>query len=102
MSVIELNNGNFEKEVINTSQTVLIDFWAPWCGPCRMMAPVIDEIASEFGSKIKVCKINIDENKELAEKYAVMTIPTFIVIKNGRETGRTIGVQAKSEITKFI
>ena len=102
MLVIELNKENFEKEVNNSQMPVLIDFWASWCGPCRMMSPVIDKIAEEMGDKLKVCKVNVDENHELAEKYEIMTIPAFIVIKNGAEAGRTIGVQPKEDILKLI
>lgn len=102
MSVTELNKDNFEKEVMEANVPVLIDFWASWCGPCRMMSPVIDKIAEEMGDKLKVCKVNVDENHELAEKYEIMTIPAFIVIKNGAEAGRTIGVQAKEDILKLI
>ncbi len=102
MSVTELNKDNFEKEVMEANVPVLIDFWASWCGPCRMMSPVIDKIAEEMGEKLKVCKVNVDENHELAEKYEIMTIPAFIVIKNGAESGRTIGVQPKEDILKLI
>lgn len=102
MSVLSLNEKNFEEEVLKSEKSVLVDFWASWCGPCRMMAPVIDEIAEEMGETVKVCKINIDEEKNLAVKYNVMSIPTFIVLKNGKEVGRTIGVQDKSEITKML
>lgn len=102
MSVTELNKDNFEKEVMEANVPVLIDFWASWCGPCRMMSPVIDQIAEEMGEKLKVCKVNVDENHELAEKYEIMTIPAFIVIKNGAEAGRTIGVQPKEDILKLI
>lgn len=102
MSVTELNKDNFEKEVMEANVPVLIDFWASWCGPCRMMSPVIDKIAEEMGDKLKVCKVNVDENHELAEKYEIMTIPAFIVIKNGAESGRTIGVQPKEDILKLI
>lgn len=102
MSVTELNKENFEKEVMEANVPVLIDFWANWCGPCRMMSPVIDKIAEEMGEKLKVCKVNVDENHELAEKYEIMTIPAFIVIKNGQEAGRTIGVQPKEDILKLI
>lgn len=102
MSVIELNKDNFEKEVMEAEVPVLIDFWANWCGPCRMMSPVIDKIAEEMGDKVKVCKVNVDENHELAEKYEIMTIPAFIIVKNGAETGRTIGVQPKEDILKLI
>ena len=102
MSVTELNKDNFDKEVMEANVPVLIDFWASWCGPCRMMSPVIDKIAEEMGDKLKVCKVNVDENHELAEKYEIMTIPAFIVIKNGAEAGRTIGVQPKEDILKLI
>lgn len=102
MSVIELNKDSFEKEVMEAEVPVLIDFWANWCGPCRMMSPVIDKIAEEMGDKVKVCKVNVDENHELAEKYEIMTIPAFIIVKNGAETGRTIGVQPKEDILKLI
>lgn len=102
MTVINLNKENFEEEVLQSRMPVLIDFWASWCGPCRMMAPVVEEIAQSMETSIKVAKVNIDENPELAEKYAVMSIPTFVVIKNGQETGRTVGVQSKEEIVKLI
>lgn len=102
MSVITLNKNNFEEEVLKSEKQVLIDFWASWCGPCRMMSPVIDEIAEEMGDSIKVGKINIDEEKELAIKYDVMSIPTFIVFKNGNEVGRSVGVQDKEEIKAML
>ena len=102
MSVTELNKDNFEKEVMEANVPVLIDFWASWCGPCRMMSPLIDQIAEEMGDKLKVCKVNVDENHELAEEYEIMTIPAFIVIKNGAESGRTIGVQPKEDILNLI
>ncbi len=102
MSLVNLNSENFTKEVLEEQKPVLIDFWAEWCGPCRMMAPVVDEIAESMQDSVKVCKVNIDENQELAEKYEVMSIPTFIVIKNGKETGRTIGVQPKEQLLKIL
>lgn len=102
MSVINLNGKNFEEEVMNSKKTVLIDFWASWCGPCKMMAPVVNELADELADSVKVCKINIDEEQNLAVKYNVMSIPTFVVIKNGKETGRSIGVQNKSELMNII
>ena len=102
MSVISLNEKNFEEEVLKAAKPVLIDFWASWCGPCRMMSPVIDKIAEEMGEKVKVCKINIDEEQNLAVKYNVMSIPTFIILKNGKEVARSVGVQDKSEIIGMI
>ena len=102
MSVINLNEKNFEEEVLKSEKKVLIDFWASWCGPCRMMSPVVDEIAGEMKDSVKVCKINIDEEQNLAVKYNVMSIPTFVVLKNGKEVGRTVGVQDKQEIIKML
>lgn len=102
MSVINLDLKNFEEEVLNSEVPVLIDFWATWCGPCRMMAPVVEEIANEVGEKAKVCKVNIDENKDIAEKYDVMSIPTFLIIKNGKVAATTVGVQPKENIIKLL
>ena len=102
MAVTNLNAENFEEEVLKSEKAVLIDFWASWCGPCKMMSPVIDQIAEEMQDTVKVCKINIDEEQNLAVKYNVMSIPTFVVIKDGREVARSIGVQDKSEIVNMI
>ena len=102
MSVITLNKNKFDEEVTKSDTTVLIDFWASWCGPCRMMSPVIDEIAEEMGDSIKVGKINIDEERDLAIQYDVMSIPTFIVFKNGKEVNRSVGVQDKEEIKGML
>ena len=102
MSVVNLSSENFTKEVLEETKPVLIDFWAEWCSPCRMMAPVVEEIANEMEGSIKVCKANVDENQDLAAEYEVMSIPTFIIIKDGKETARTIGVQPKEEILKLI
>ena len=102
MSVLSLNANNFDEEVMHSDKPVLIDFWASWCGPFKMMSPVIDEIAEEMGDSIKVCKINIDEEQNLAVKYNVMSIPTFIVLKDGKEVDRSVGVQSKDEIKGML
>jgi thioredoxin 1 len=101
MSVIKITNDNFSKEVMESEKTVLIDFWAPWCGPCRMLSPVVDEIAEET-STIKVGKINVDEEPELAVKFQVMNIPTLVVLKNGKVVQKSVGVKSKSTIEEMV
>ena len=101
MAVIEINNENFEKEVMKSDLPVLLDFWASWCGPCKMMLPVVDDIAESMTS-IKVGKVNVDECQDLAARYNVKSIPTFIAFKNGAEVGRTVGVQSKEELMKLM
>lgn len=101
MSVIKLTTENFEQEVLKSEKPVLVDFYADWCVPCKMMAPVIDEIAEER-SDIKVGKLNIDEQMEIAHKYHVMSIPTFIVFKNGEAAGRDMGAKPKSEVIGLL
>lgn len=97
MAVITITLENFETEVIKSEKPVLVDFWAPWCGPCRMLSPVVDEIAEE-NSNIKVGKVNVDEQEELAMRFGIMSIPTLIVFKNGEAVKRTMGVQPKAAI----
>lgn len=97
MAVIHLTLENFEAEVIQSDKPVLVDFFAPWCGPCRMLSPIIDEIAEER-TDVKVCKINTDEQEELAMRFGIMSIPTLIVFKNGEITKKTMGVQPKAAI----
>ena len=101
MAVIELNEANFENEVEKNNGLVLVDFWAPWCGPCKMLSPIVDEIAEERND-IKVCKINVDEEQALAAKFGIMSIPTLVIFKNGNIVNKTIGVQPKSEILKLL
>lgn len=102
MSVINLTSENFEHEVGEARVPVLVDFWASWCGPCKMMGPVVEQIADEMGESAKVCKINIDEQPELASKYNVMSIPTFILLKNGSEVNRTVGAMPKEELARLF
>jgi len=99
---VEVSTANFEEEVLKSPVPVIVDFWATWCGPCRMMAPVLEEIASEVGSKAKVCKVNVDDNQELAEKYNIMSIPNFIVFKDGQVAGQQVGAAPKESILKLL
>ena len=101
MSALHINNNNFQEEVMNSEQKVLIDFWAPWCGPCQMVLPIIDEIAAER-SDIKVCKINVDENPELAKRFRVMSIPTLIVMEKGEIVNRATGARPKESILELL
>lgn len=101
MSVIEITSSNFENEVLKSDKTVLIDFWASWCMPCKMLSPVVDEIAEE-NPEIKVGKVNVDEQPELAEKFGVMSIPTLIVFKNGQNIDTSVGVKPKAEILEML
>ena len=102
MAVITITNENFEEEVLKCELPVLIDFWADWCGPCKMMAPVIDELAEELDGKIKVGKVNVDEEAALALKYQIMSIPKLFVMKNGVFEGQNVGVQTKEEVLKLL
>ena len=102
MSVINLTSENFEKEVLKEEKPILIDFWASWCGPCKMMGPVVEQIAEDTKDTAKVCKLNIDEELNLATKYNVMSIPTFILLKNGKEVERMIGAMPKEELMKIF
>ena len=102
MQVLKLNSENFEKEVLNESKLVLVDFYADWCGPCKMMAPIVEKIAEQASENVKICKINVDEASEIASKYGVMSIPTFVAIKNGKVLGTSIGVQDEEELLKIF
>ena len=101
MSVININNNNFQDEVMHSEKLVLLDFWASWCGPCRMVSPIVDEIAAER-SDIKVGKINVDEQPELAARFGVMSIPTLVVMKNGKVVNQAVGARPKAQILAML
>ncbi|MEF9976797.1 MAG: thioredoxin [Oscillospiraceae bacterium] len=99
---ITLTTAEFDKEVINSDIPVLVDFWATWCGPCRMLAPTVAQIAEENEGKVKVCKVDIDKEPKLAERYGVMSIPTVIAFKNGKEAARSVGLVPKEKLTAML
>ncbi|MBQ5491504.1 MAG: thioredoxin [Treponema sp.] len=99
---LALTEATFKTEVLESSIPVLVDFWAPWCGPCQMMGPVIDELSSELEGKVKVCKVNVDENPELAQQYGIMSIPNFILFKNGESAAQQIGGVPKETLLSLV
>ena len=101
MSAMQVNKNNCQDEVLNSDKPVLVDFWASWCGPCRMVAPILEEIAAER-SDVKVCKINVDEEPELASRYKVMSIPTLLVVKEGQVVNQAVGARPKSQILSLL
>ena len=100
--VVKITNDNFEEEVLKSDKPVLLDFWADWCGPCKMMSPIVEELADELEGQVKVGKVNVDEEAALALKYQIMSIPTLVVMKKGVFEGKRIGVQDKDEVLKLL
>lgn len=102
MSILTLTKNNFKHEVLTSKVPVLLDFWAPWCGPCRMIAPLVEEISKEKEEVLKVCKVNIDEHPDLAEMFHVMSIPTLIVVNEGKVTASSVGLKPKESILELL
>ncbi len=101
-STIEINESNFETEVLKSNQPVLVDFWAEWCGPCKMLAPLLDEITKEHADRIKVAKVNVDDQPALAERYGIQSIPTLLYFSTGEVRRQTIGLVSKGNIVKNL
>ncbi|MGM0568198.1 MAG: thioredoxin [Elusimicrobiota bacterium] len=99
---IEVNDSNFEQEVLKSEKPVLVDFWAQWCGPCKMLSPVIDEIAEDNSQNLKVCKVNVDESRSSASNYGIMSIPTLVLFRDGKEIERIVGALPKEKIEEKI
>lgn len=102
MSTFKITDTNFDTEVLKSDKPVLLDFWASWCGPCKMLAPTLEEIAAEKGDSVKVCKINVDEEPELARSFNIMSIPTLVVMKNGKVVNTSVGVKPKHAILEMV
>ena len=100
--VLEVSNDNFESEVVKSEKPVLVDFWAEWCGPCKQIAPVVEEIAGEHSDKLKVCKMDVDANRETAVQFGIRSIPTLLIFKNGEVAGSQIGAVSKQQLLEFI
>ncbi|MDF2891361.1 MAG: thioredoxin [Clostridia bacterium] len=101
-NVAAVTTNNFENEVLKSNSPVLVDFWAAWCGPCRMVAPVIDQLAEQYSGKVKVVKLNVDENPEIAEKYQILSIPTVYLFKNGSKAEEMVGARPKQSFEEMI
>ena len=102
MAVLKITSENFEQEVLKAAQPVVIDFWASWCGPCKMLSPIVDEFAEENEGKVKVGKVNIDDEPDLASRFGVMSIPTAILFKNGQAVQSMVGVQPKAKLEEMV
>ena len=102
MGVSKVSDSDFDAEVLKSTQPVVVDFWAEWCGPCRMIAPALEEIAGTMGGKVKIVKLNVDENPATASKYGIMSIPTLMIFKNGELASRQVGAAPKQKLEQWI
>jgi len=102
MAVGKTSDASFESDVLKSAEPVVVDFWAEWCGPCRMIAPALEEISGQVGDKVKIVKLNVDENPNTAAKYGIMSIPTLLMFKNGEISSRQVGAQPKQKLHQWI
>lgn len=101
-AIVHVSDASFEQDVLTGDVPVLVDFWAAWCGPCKMIAPVLEELAGEYGDKIKICKMDVDANKETPAKFNIRGIPTLMIFKGGNAEGTKVGALSKAQLTEFI
>ena len=101
-NVVNVTDVSFGTDVLQSGVPVLVDFWASWCGPCKMVGPIVEELADDFAGKVKVCKLNVDENTKTAQAYGVMSIPTLILFKNGKEVDRVVGFRPKADLAELL
>ena len=101
-NIVHITDDTFEIEVLKAEQPVLVDYWAEWCGPCRMIGPILDELAVEYGDRVKICKLNVDENQNTPPKYGIRGIPTLMLFRNGNVEATKVGAQSKSQLTAFL
>jgi len=102
MAVEKVSDQNFEQDVLQSSAPVIVDFWAEWCGPCRMVAPILEEVSGEMGEKVRIVKLNVDENPQTASKYGIMSIPTLLLFKDGKIASRQVGAAPKAKLVQWI
>ncbi len=102
MTALKLTKENFEQEVLRSEGTTLVDFWAPWCGPCKAVGPIVDQVASETAGRCKVGKVNVEEQRALAMQYQVMSIPTMLIVKDGKVVNRFVGARSKEELLRLL
>lgn len=101
-NILHISDASFENEVLKSDKPVLVDYWAEWCGPCKMIAPILEELSAEYGEKVKIAKLNIDENPDTPPKYGIRGIPTLMLFKNGNVEATKVGALSKSQLTAFI
>ena len=101
-NIVHTSDGNFDADVLQSEKAVLVDFWAEWCGPCKMIAPVLDEIAADYSGKLKICKVDVDANPDIPQKFGIRGIPTLIVFKGGNAEATKVGALSKTQLTDFI
>lgn len=102
MAIVNVSDQTFNNEVQTGEGTIVVDFWAPWCGPCKMLAPILDELSSELGDSLKIAKLNVDENPETASKFGVMSIPTLIFFKDGQPVDKVVGLNSKESLKNIV